>query len=36
MVIKDYRLMIELQHILMDKNTEKVRKTDMLSKVNIK
>ena len=33
-MIKDYRLMIELQHIHMDTNTEKLCKTKILSKVN--
>ena len=35
MMIKDYRLLIELQHILMDTNTRKVCKRKMLNKVNI-
>ena len=31
MMIKDYRLMMELQHIHMDTNTGKVCKTKMLN-----
>ena len=35
MMIKDYQLMMSLQHILINTNTGKVCKTKMLSKVNI-
>ena len=34
MMIKDYKILIELQHILMDTKTEKVCKTKMLNQVN--
>ena len=30
--MRDYKLLIELQHIYMDTRTEKVRKTELLSK----
>ena len=35
MMIKGYKLMMRLQHILMDTSTGKVCKTKMLTKVNI-
>ena len=36
MMIKGYRLLIELKHILMDTRAGKVGKTELLTKVNIK